>query len=49
MTKHSPFRELKTRPKIIRMAVVWNRFAPLFAAEIRKKRMGQLRAHSKWE
>jgi putative transposase len=26
----------------------WNRFGPLFAAEIRKKRSQQLRAHSNW-
>jgi len=26
----------------------WNRFGPLFAAEIRKKRIHQLRAHSNW-
>jgi len=26
----------------------WNRFAPLFAAEIRKKRVQQLRAYSNW-
>ena len=27
----------------------WNRFGPLFAAEIRKKRVQHLRAHSNWE
>ena len=27
----------------------WNRFGPLFAAEIRKKRVQQLRAHSNWQ
>ena len=27
----------------------WNRFGPLFAAEIRKKRVLQLRAHSNWQ
>jgi len=27
----------------------WNRFGPLFAAEIRKKRSQQLRAHSNWQ
>ena len=27
----------------------WNRFGPLFAAEIRKKRIQQLRAHSNWQ
>ncbi len=26
----------------------WNRFGPLFAAEIRKKRVSQMRAYSKW-
>jgi putative transposase len=26
----------------------WNRFGPLFAAEIRKKRVQHLRAHSNW-
>ena len=27
----------------------WNRFGPLFAAEIRRKRVQQLRAHSNWK
>jgi len=27
----------------------WNRFGPMFAAEIRKKRILQLRAHSNWQ
>ncbi|AXI45547.1 IS6 family transposase [Sulfitobacter sp. SK012] len=27
----------------------WNRFGPLFAAEIQKKRIRQLRAHSNWQ
>ena len=27
----------------------WNRFGPLFAAEIRKKRVGQMRAYSNWQ
>jgi putative transposase len=27
----------------------WNKFGPLFAAEIRKKRVLQLRAHSNWQ
>jgi len=27
----------------------WNRFGPLFAAEIRRKRVQQLRAHSNWQ
>ena len=27
----------------------WNRFGPVFAAEIRKKRVQQLRAFSKWK
>jgi putative transposase len=80
MTKRSPFRYFKTRPEIIRMAVMlyvryplslrnvedllhergieisdetirfwWNRFGPLFAAEIRKRRVQQLRAHSNWQ
>ena len=26
----------------------WNRFGPMFAAEIRRKRVQQLRAHSNW-
>ena len=26
----------------------WNRFGPMFAAEIRKKRVQQLRAYSNW-
>ncbi len=27
----------------------WNRFGPLFAAEIRRKRVQKLRAHSNWQ
>ena len=27
----------------------WNRFRPLFAAEIRKKRVSQMRAYSNWQ
>jgi putative transposase len=27
----------------------WNRFGPLFAAEIRKKRVSQMRAYSSWQ
>ena len=27
----------------------WNRFGPIFAAEIRKKRVSQMRAHSNWQ
>ncbi len=27
----------------------WNRFVPMFAAEIRRKRVQQLRAFSKWK
>ena len=27
----------------------WNRFGPLFAAEVRRKRVQQLRAHSHWQ
>ncbi len=27
----------------------WNRFGPLFAAEIRRKRVQQLCAHSNWQ
>jgi putative transposase len=80
MTKHSPFRYFKTRPEIIRLAVMmyvrfslslrnvedllhergidisyetvrflWNRFGPLFAAEIRNKRVSQMRAYSNWQ
>lgn len=26
----------------------WNRFGPMFAAEIRKKRVGRMRAHTHW-
>ena len=26
----------------------WNRFGPLFAAEIREKRVSQMRAYSNW-
>jgi hypothetical protein len=28
---------------------LWNRFGPLFAAEIRKKRVSQMRAYSNWQ
>jgi putative transposase len=76
MTKRSPFRYFKTRPEIIRLAVMmyvrfplslrnvegllnergidishetvrfwWNRFGPIFASDIRKKRVGQMRAY----
>ena len=27
----------------------WNRFGPVFAAEIRKRRVQQMRAHSNWQ
>jgi putative transposase len=27
----------------------WNRFGRIFAAEIRKKRVGQMRAYSNWQ
>ena len=27
----------------------WNRFGPIFAAEIRKKRVSQMRAYSNWQ
>ena len=27
----------------------WNRFGPMFAAEIRKKRVGGMRAHTHWQ
>ncbi|WP_435138911.1 IS6 family transposase [Pseudopelagicola sp. nBUS_19] len=27
----------------------WNRFSPLFAAEIRRKRVSRMRAHSNWQ
>ena len=27
----------------------WNRFGPLFAAEIRKKRVSQMRAYANWQ
>ena len=27
----------------------WNRFGPLFAAEIRRKRIQKMRAHSNWQ
>ena len=27
----------------------WNRFGPIFAAEIRKNRVSQMRAYSKWQ
>ena len=76
MTKPNPFRYSKTRPEIIRLAVMmyvrfplslrifderdidishetvrfwWDRFGPTFAAEIRKRRVQQLRAHSNWQ
>ncbi len=78
MTKPSPFRNFRTSPEIIRLAVMmyvrfplslrnvedllhergievshetvrfwWRRFGPLFAAEIRKTRIGQVRT-SRW-
>ena len=28
---------------------MWNRFGPLFPAEIRKKRVSQMRAYSNWQ
>ena len=80
MTQRSPFWYFKTRPKIIRLAVMlyvrfplslrnvedllhvrgndvshetirfgWNRFGPMFASEIRRRRVQQLRAFSKWQ
>ena len=80
MTKPSPFRYFKTRPEIIRLAVMmyvrfplslrnvedllhergidirhetvrfwWNRFGPLFAAEIRRNRASRMRAYSNWQ
>ncbi len=78
MTQRSPFRYFKTRPEVIRLAVMlyvrfplslrnvedllhergievshetvrywWQRFGPMFAAEIRKRRVGGLR-WSRW-
>ena len=78
MTKPSPFRDFKTSPEIIRLAVMmyvrfplslrnvedllrergieishetvrfwWHRFGPLFAADIRKRRVSGLRS-SRW-
>ncbi len=80
MKKRSPFRNFKTSPEVIRLAVMmyvgfplsfrnvedlllergidisyetvrfwWNRFGPLFAAEIREKRVSQMRAYSNWQ
>jgi putative transposase len=80
MTKRSPFRNFKTSPEVIRLAVVlyvrfplslrnvedllhergvdvshetvrfwWNRFGPMFAKEIRRKRVQQMRAQSNWQ
>ena len=80
MTKRSPFRDFKTSPEIIRLAVMmyvrfplslrnvedllhergidvsheavrfwWNRFGPMFAAEIRRKRVSRMRSHSNWQ
>ena len=79
MTKRSPFRNFKTSPEIIRLAVMmyvryplslrnvedllhersidvshetvrfwWNRFGPMFAADIRK-RASRMRAYSNWQ
>ena len=79
MTKRAPFKYFKTRPEIIRLAVMlyvrfplslrnvedllhergidvshetirfwWNRFGPKFASEIRRRRVQQLRAFSRW-
>ena len=80
MTKRSPFRYFKTRPEVIRLAVMlyvrfplflrnvedllrewgidvshetirywWNRFGPLFASEIRKRRADKLKSSSNWQ
>ena len=80
MTKRDPFKDFKTSPEIIRLAVMmyvryplslrnvedllhergidishetvrfwWNRFGPLFAAEIRWRRVIQMRAYSNWQ
>jgi len=40
-------REIDVSHKTIRFW--WNRFGPMFAAEIRKKRVQQLRAYSNWQ
>ena len=79
MKNHNPFRDFKTSPEIIRLAVMmyvrfplslrnvedllhergidishesvrywWNRFGPLFAREIRKKRFHPSPNHSNW-
>ncbi len=79
MNTRRPFRNFKTRPAIIRLAVMmyvrfplslrnvedllhergidfshetvrfwWNRFGPMFAAEIRRKRVDRMRAFSTW-
>jgi putative transposase len=79
MTKPSPFRNFKTSPEVIRLAVMmyvrfplslrnvedllyergidvsyetirawWNRFGPLFAAEIRKRRSSLMREFPQW-
>ena len=78
MTKHSPFKNFKTSPEVIRLAVMlyvrfplslgnvedllhergidvshetvrfwWHRFGPMFAAEIRKRRIKGMRS-SRW-
>jgi putative transposase len=80
MTKLSPFRNFKTSPEIIRLAVMmyvrfplslrnvedllhergidishetirfwWNRLGPVFAAEIRKRRVQQFRVCPNWQ
>jgi len=79
MTKPIPFQRFKTRPEIMRLAVMlyvrfplslrsvedllhergidvshetmrfwWNRFGPIFAAEIRRKRSEGMRSVSRW-
>ena len=79
MTTPSPFRDFKTSPVIIRLAVMlyvryplslrnvedllhergieishetvrfwWNRFGPMFAAEIRRKRVERMRSCRRW-
>lgn len=79
MTNRSPFKNFKTSPEIIRLAVMmyirfplslrnvedllhergieishktvrfwWNRFGPMFAAEIRRRRVDRMRKCPKW-
>ena len=50
MSKPSPFRYFKTSPEIIRLAVMmYVRFGPMFAAEIRRRRVERMRSCTHWQ